>query len=291
VVAPSGAVDAVRLARGVAALEGMGFRVRLGGAVEARYGYLAGSDETRLADLQVMLDDPTVRAVFCARGGYGSQRIVPHLDWTGLRRVPKPVVGYSDATALLAAVLRATGTAIHGPMVADDLARGLAAPARERLMRLLGDPDYLWRDEVPICVRPGTGEGRLVGGCLSVLAATLGTVHAPDTRGAVLFLEDVNEHAYRLDRLLLQFRQSGLLDGVAGVVFGTLDGCTPHDDVTPLDVVRDHFAESPYPVACGVKAGHSASATEVTNMALPFGVRVQLDATRGQLAALEPAVV
>jgi muramoyltetrapeptide carboxypeptidase len=276
--------------RGVAALEGMGLRVRVGGSVEQRRGYFAGSDETRLADLQAMLDDPTVRAIFCARGGYGSQRIVPYLDWTGLLRAPKLVIGYSDATALLMAVLRATGTAIHGPMVADDLARGLAAPARERLTRLLRDPDYLWHDEVPVCVRPGVSEGRLVGGCLSVLAATLGTAHAPDTSGAILFLEDVNEHAYRVDRLLLQLRQSGLLDRVVGVVFGSLDGCTPHDDVTPLDVVRDHFAESPFPVAYGLKAGHSAAAADVVNMALPFGVRVRLDATRGRLTALEAAV-
>jgi muramoyltetrapeptide carboxypeptidase len=284
-------VDPTRLARGIAALEGMGLRVRMGRAVEERFGYLAGPDQTRLADLQAMLDDPTVRAIFCARGGYGSQRIVPYLDWTGLRRTPKLVIGYSDATALLVAVLRVTGTAVHGPMVADDLARGLAAPARDRLARLLGDPGYLWHDEVPICVRPGAGEGRLVGGCLSVLAAMLGTAHALDTRGTILFLEDVNEHAYRLDRLLLQLRQAGLLDAVAGVVFGTLDGCTPHDGITPLDVVRDHFAESPYPVAYGMKAGHSAAAAEVVNMALPFGVRVQLDATRGQLTALEAAVV
>lgn len=289
-VAPSGAVDPARLARGVAVLESMGLRVRLGEAVEQRWGYLAGSDTARLADLQRMFDDPSVRAVFCARGGYGSQRVVPYLDWSGLRRAPKLVVGYSDATVLLAAVVRITGTAIHGPMVADDLARGLAPSALERLRGLLGDPNYRWRDELPVCVRPGCVEGRLVGGCLSVLAATLGTPHAPDTRGAVLFLEDVNEHAYRLDRLLLQFRQSGLLDGVSGVVFGTLDGCAPHDGVTALDVVRDHFAESPFPVAFGLSAGHSAATAEVPNMALPLGVRVRFDATRGHLSALEPAV-
>jgi muramoyltetrapeptide carboxypeptidase len=291
VVAPSGAVDPARLARGAGVLAGLGLRVRLGSAVEHRAGYLAGSDQARLADLQSMLDDPSVRAVFCARGGYGSQRIVPYVDWTALRRAPKPVIGYSDATALLTGVVRATGTAVHGPMVADDLARGLAAPALERLRKLLGDPGYLWHDDVPVCVRPGRSEGRLVGGCLSVLAATVGTPHAPDTRGAVLFLEDVNEHAYRLDRLLLQFRQAGLLDGVAGVVFGALDGCATHDGMAPLDVVQDHFAESPYPVACGLAAGHSPAAAEVVNMALPLGVRVELDATGGRLTALEPAVV
>ncbi|HWP66440.1 MAG TPA: LD-carboxypeptidase [Candidatus Limnocylindria bacterium] len=289
-MAPSGAVDAGRLARGVAVLESWGLRVRLGRAIGERCGYLAGPDERRLADLQAMLDDPDVRAVFCARGGYGSQRIVPSVDWSGLVRSPKLIIGYSDATVLLAAALRAIGTAVHGPMVADDLARGLAAPAVERLRRLLMEPDYRWHDDVPVCVRPGCAEGRLVGGCLSVVAATLGTPHALDARGAILFLEDVNEHAYRLDRLLLQIRQSGLLDGVAGVVFGTFETCAAHDGVTPLDVVRDHFADARVPVAYGLAAGHSPAPSEVVNMALPLGIRVRLDATGGRLAALEAAV-
>jgi muramoyltetrapeptide carboxypeptidase len=290
VVAPSGVVDRDRLVRGIAVLEGMGFRVRLGRAVGERRGYLAGTDEARLADLQAMLDEPAVRAVFCARGGYGSQRLVPHLDWSAVRQAPKLIVGYSDATALLLAVARQLGTAVHGPMVADDMARGLTAVAGDHLRRLLTDPAYRWQDTVAIAVRPGRAEGRLLGGCLSVLATTLGTAHAPDTRGTILFLEDVNEPAYRLDRLLLQLRQSGMLDGVAGVVFGHLEGCTAHDGVTPLDVVREHFAESSYPVACGLAAGHVAGVAAVTNMALPFGVRVVLDATQGQVVAREAAV-
>jgi muramoyltetrapeptide carboxypeptidase len=290
VVAPSGVVDPARLARGVAVLTSMGLRVRFGDALEQRCGYLAGPDAARLADLQRMFDDPDVRAVFCARGGYGSQRIVPSLDWNGLTRAPKVVVGYSDATVLLAAVVRAMGTAIHGPMVADDLARGLAPPALERLRRLLGDAAFRWHEELPVCVRPGCVEGRLLGGCISVLATMVGTPWALDTRDAILFLEDVNEHAYRLDRLLLQLRQAGLLDRVSGVVFGRLDGCASHDGITPLDVVRDHFAESPFPVAYGLSAGHSLAMADVPNMALPLGVRVRLDATRGRLTALEAPV-
>jgi muramoyltetrapeptide carboxypeptidase len=291
VVAPSGAVDPSRLARGLAVLEGWGLRVRLGRFVDRRSGYLAGPDDMRLADLQAMLDDPGVRAVFCARGGYGSQRIVPDIDWSRLVRAPKMIVGYSDATVLLAAAVREIGVAVHGPMVATDLARGLAAPASERLRRVLMEPGYLWNDEVPVCLQPGCAEGRLVGGCLSVVAAMLGTPHALDARGAILFLEDVNEHSYRLDRLFLQVRQSGLLDGVAGIVFGTFDGCSPHDGVTPLDVLRDHLRDCPVPVAYGLAAGHSAAVSDVVNMALPLGIRVRLDATGGRLVALEAAVV
>jgi muramoyltetrapeptide carboxypeptidase len=283
-------VDPERLSRGTAVLAGMGFEVRVGKAVARRAGYLAGSDPERLADLQAMLDDPAVRAVFCARGGYGSQRIVPYLDWTGFAQAPKPVIGYSDATALLAAVVRHVGTAVHGPMVATDMASGLSAPALERLRRILGDPGYRWEDELPVCVRPGRARGPLAGGCLSVLASLVGTASAPDTRGTILFLEDVNEPPYRLDRLLLQLRQSGLLDGVAGVVFGTLERCAPESGTTPLDVVREHFAASPYPVAAGLAAGHAAATSAVTNLALPLGVRVELDADRGRLLALEAPV-
>jgi muramoyltetrapeptide carboxypeptidase len=283
-------VDPERLSRGIAVLASMGFEVRVGKAVARRAGYLAGSDPERLADLQAMLDDPAVRAVFCARGGYGSQRIVPYLDWTGFTRAPKPVVGYSDATALLAAVVRQVGTAVHGPMVATDMASGLSAPTLERLRRILGDPGYRWEDELPVCLRPGRARGPLAGGCLSVLASLVGTASAPDTRGTILFLEDVNEPPYRLDRLLLQLRQSGLLDGVAGVVFGTLERCAPENGTTPLDVVREHFAASPYPVAAGLAAGHAAATSTVTNLALALGVRVELDADRGRLLALEAPV-
>ena len=290
VVAPSGAVDASRLARGVSVLESWGLRVRLGRFVDRRSGYLAGPDDMRLADFQAMLDDPGVRAVFCARGGYGSQRIVPDVDWSRLAGAPKLIVGYSDATVLLAAAVREIGIAVHGPMVAADLARGLAAPALERFRRVLMDPDYLWNDEVPVCLRPGLAEGRLVGGCLSVVAAMLGTPHALDARGAILFLEDVNEHSYRLDRLFLQVRQSGLLDEIAGIVFGTFDGCSAHDGVTALDVLRDHLRESPVPVAYGLPAGHSPAVSDVVNMALPLGIHVRLDATAGRLMALEAAV-
>jgi muramoyltetrapeptide carboxypeptidase len=290
VVAPGGPVDPSRLATGVAALERLGFRVRVGAAAAERRGFFAGSDRTRLADLQRMLDDPSVRAVFCARGGYGTQRIVPLVDFAALRSAPKLVIGYSDATALLLPAMRVAGSAVHGPMVADDIARGLSDASSARLLRLLGDPAYRFEDELPVCVRPGRASGRLMGGCLSVLASTLGTGSAPDTRGAILFLEDVNEHAYRLDRLLLQLRQAGALDGVAGVVFGTLDTCAAHDGVSPLDVVREHFADSPYPVAFGLAAGHSARAANVENLALPFGVLVELDADGGRLRACEPAV-
>jgi muramoyltetrapeptide carboxypeptidase len=290
VVAPSGVVEETRLKAGIGVLEELGLRVVVGDSVLARRAYLAGSDIERRTDLQRMLDDPGIRGVFCARGGFGSQRLVPSLDLSAVRRTPKPVMGYSDATALLAALAGAGMVGFHGPMVAADMARGLCPSSLGHLDRLLSDPAYRWDAEAPIVIRPGRARGRLAGGCLSVLVTLLGTPWAPDLDGAVVFLEDVHEWPYRLDRLLTQLRQSGSLDRVAGVVFGTMEACRSLDGVCAVDVVRDAFADAPYPVALGLPAGHTVVETDVENLALPFGVQVELDADAGRLVALEPAV-
>jgi muramoyltetrapeptide carboxypeptidase len=291
VVAPAGFVDEARLHAGIGVLERLGLRARVGDAVLARRGPFAGPDAARLHDLHAMLRDPDVRAVWCARGGYGAQRLVPALDLEALRRDPKPVVGYSDATALLAAVVGRGIGAFHGPMVAADLARGLVAPSLAGLWATLADPAARLDAAVPTAVRPGTARGRLVGGCLSIVASLVGTPWAVDAAGAVLFLEDVGEPPYRLDRLLLQLRQAGAFDRVAGVVVGTMATCSSAHGVTPLDVVRDAFAGAPFPVGFGLVAGHSALETGVENVTLPLGVTVELDVDAGRLVALEPAVV
>ena len=273
VVAPSGAVEEARLGAGIAVLEGLGVA---GGHRRSRPGSTAAIWRVRTpragADLQRMLDDPDVRAIFCARGGFGSQRIVPTLDLTTLRRQPKPVVGYSDATALLIALARASVVAVHGPMVAVDLARGLTARSLAHLDRVLGDPGYLWEVEVPVAIRPGRAtrptarRHALRAGDDSRDALTRRTLD-----GAIVFLEDVHEWPYRLDRLLTQLRQSGKLDRAAGVVFGTMEACRALDGVTAIDVIRDVFADAAYPVGLGVPAGHSSAHADVENLALPFG--------------------
>lgn len=291
VIAPSGVPSEERLHAGVRVLEGWGLRVELGSAVRARHGYLAGDDETRGADLQRMIDDPRVRVVFCARGGYGSQRLVPTLNLRSLVTAPKAIVGYSDATALLTAAGALGVVGFHGPMVADDIARGLAPRSEDTLRRVLADPDWLWEVEVPVAIRPGRARGRLMGGCLSVLISTLGTPYAPDTRGAILFLEDVAERPYRLDRLLTQLAQSGKLDGLAGLVFGAMDACPTVDGVGPLEVIRACCGNLPYPVAFGLSAGHTLADTACENLALPLGIEVELDTASGRLTALEAAVV
>ena len=290
-VAPAGAVPEGRLERGVQVLERWGLRVMLGDGIRARQAYLAGEDGVRRSDLQRMLDDPTVRALFCARGGYGSQRIVPAIDWDAVRDDPKPVVGYSDVTAVHGALARAGVASFHGPMVATDLARGLTASSVDALWSAIADGGAAPVAPVPTAIRGGRARGRLLGGCLSVFVTTLGTPWAVDTTGAVLFLEDVHEWPYRLDRLLLQLRQAGTFDRVAGVVCGTLATCPSANGVDPFDVVRDAFTDAPFPVGFGLPAGHSSAESDVENLTLPLGIDVELDVDAGRLVALEPAVV
>jgi len=291
VVAPSGPIEEANLQAGIAVLESLGLRPRLGAAVLERRAHLAGPDDARRADLAAMLANPSVRAVFCARGGYGSQRIVPTIDWAALRDDAKPVVGYSDVTAVHGALARAGVASFHGPMVASDMARGLTATSLDSFWSAISQPEARLSAPVPTAIRGGRARGRLAGGCLSVFATTLGTPWAVDTTGAVLFLEDVREWPYRLDRLLLQLRQAGAFDHVAGVVFGTMATCQSSNGLGPLDIVRDAFADAPFPVGFGLPAGHDSAETDVENLTLPLGIDVELDVDAGRLVALEPAVV
>lgn len=288
VVSPAAAVEAEALRRGCAALERLGFRVRVGSAALHRHRFLAGTDEQRAADLVSMFSDPTVHAIFCSRAGYGSGRLLPLLDFVQLARTAKIFLGFSDATVLLNALVQHAGlVCFHGPVVAGEFARGLAARSLTHLLNLLmtgyGEPAL----PVPTVLREGVAEGPLVGGCLSVVVATLGTPFALDTQDAILFLEDVGEKPYRVDRMLTQLKQAGKFAEVAGVVFGEMSGCfgDSNDPTLLMSVLTDIFADSAYPVGFGLPAGHGGD-----NFALPLGVRVRLDTRHRQLSFLEPAV-
>ena len=245
-VSPAAAVDEASLRAGVQLLEQAGFRVRLGAATLAKAGYLAGTDRERLADLDEMFRDPEVKAIIAARGGYGSGRLLPRID-PAMRAHPKIFVGHSDLTFLLNdLVQRAELVTFHGPMVAGLQARPEAASA---LLGMLSGDRVGWHQPAQAVVQPGTAEGLLVGGCLSVIVSMLGTAYAMETRGRLLFLEDVNEKPYRIDRMLTQLRQAGALDDVAGVIFGEMAGCTAGEDerVTVRDVIAEAFAERALP--------------------------------------------
>jgi muramoyltetrapeptide carboxypeptidase len=224
VAALSGPVDPERLECGLAELRRLGFAPVLADNLASRAGLFAGTDADRLAAFHRLAADPDLPAIFFARGGHGLLRILPGIDWELLARRPRAYVGYSDLTPfLLAVVARLRLAAFHGPMVAGDLARGLTLPEEGELLAALAGR---YPREIPLAppLRPGSARGPLLGGCLSLLAATLGTPYFPDLAGALLFFEDVNEPAYRLDRLLTHLSLSGNLEAIVGMLIGHLDG-------------------------------------------------------------------
>lgn len=249
-------------------------------------GYLAGSDKQRLRDLHDAFSAPDIDAILCMRGGYGSMRLLDRIDFELIRRHPKPLVGYSDITALHSALNRHAGMmAFHGGMLNADLLGGKLEPTVSslfgQLRGRLGAGDAI---EHPAAfaltsVVPGAASGRLVGGNLSLLGSTLGTLAEVDTQDSILFIEDVNEPLYRVDRLLTQLRLAGKLEGVRGVLVGDFAGITVAA-MTPL--LLDIFGPLGVPVLAGWRSGHCDP-----NVCLPLGASVRLDAEEQSLVLLQ----
>ncbi len=292
VCAPAGPVEPAALDKGVAELEGLGFRVRRAEGILERRNFAAGTAATRLAGLRGLFADDEVKGVVCARGGAGAAALLPHLDAAWFRARPKVFVGYSDLTLLHLFLNRAGLVTFHGPMVAKDLAGG-AYDRNSLLWAVTGEGEPYRSDaEDLLGLRGGAAEGRLRGGCLSLLAGAAGTPWALGAGGedTILFVEDVDEPPYRIDRMLRQLRYSGALEGVRGIVFGDMKGCSPRldADYTLEDVIDDALEGLDVPVALGLSSGHSTGPT----VTLPFGVRARLtcaaDAARFEI--LDPAV-
>ena len=299
-IAPSGpCLEQDDFTRAVELCRALGLEAVLAPHVRNRLGYLAGSDADRLADLNAALRNPAVDAVWCIRGGYGMTRILEGVDFAALRQQPKAIIGYSDITALLNGALREAGVVtFHGPTARnpmpefslrhfDDVLRN-AEPAG-RLERLPQVPGVqATRENRIVTLREGVAEGPLLGGNLSLLQCLIGTRFFPDLDGAILFLEDVGEALYRVDRMLAHFRAVGALDQLAGVLVGrftemkrdTGDGAFGFDEV-----LQQYFGELGIPVAYGFPVGHIDS-----QWTIPLGVRARLDATNGEVDLLEPAV-
>ncbi|MFJ8198367.1 LD-carboxypeptidase [Streptomyces sp. NPDC096152] len=289
VVAPSGPVPEERLQAGLDVLRGWDLDPVVAPHVldrDGTFAYLAGPDADRAADLQSAWCDPSVDAVLCARGGYGAQRTVDLLDWEAMRAAgPKVFVGFSDITALHEAFATRLGlVTLHGPMAAGiDFIKN--ARAQEHLRATLFAPESvrtLVSDGAALV--PGRARGVTLGGCLSLLAAELGTPHArPSAGGGLLCLEDVGEETYRLDRYLTQLLRAGWLDGVRGVLLGSWTGCEDAGRVRAL--LADRLAGLGVPVAEEFGFGHCDGAWTV-----PFGAAAELDADRGTLTLEEPAL-
>lgn len=268
-VAPSGPFDRDAFEAGVAWLRER-YEVVFDDRIFTRHGYLAGSDERRLAELAAAIEDPAVDAILCARGGFGATRLLPRLSVAAIREANKLIVGFSDATALHATWARAGVRSLHAPMIAA-LGRAPDSIRRLWIATLEGESTPLSRQLT--IVSGGTRPGRLFGGNLAVLHSLLGTPYAPPLDDVILVLEDVGERPYRIDRMLTSLRQAGWFDRVAGVVLGAFtEGQPGPDGVAVEEVLRSHFAGSPFPVVEGLEAGHIDD-----NLPLPFGAAATID--------------
>lgn len=295
IVAPASCpADPGRIFRGVELLKNRGFNVELARSTFEPHGYLCGNDRTRLEEFNHFLRRPDIRALFCVRGGYGSLRLLPDLDYEAMLRYPRLIVGYSDVTALHLAFLSQIGLpGLAGPMVAvewpepdPETERQFWSIARgESPLTILGP-----RGEELIPVRSGSKDGIIVGGNLTLITRLIGTPYLPDLDGAILFLEEVGEEPYRIDGLFSQLKYSGILDRLGGLILGGFTEWKPEDGrpTLSLDEVLQHYTQNlSCPVAKGLVFGHFPAKSSI-----PVGVRASLEVNEREahLVILEPVV-
>jgi muramoyltetrapeptide carboxypeptidase len=283
VIAPASGFERAGFETGLALLQAR-YRAEYGAGLFERQRYLAGSDDRRLAELHAALTDPGIRAVFCARGGYGATRLLRQLASSAPEGVPKPLIGFSDITALHLWLQAHGRISIHGPVLTQ-LPR-LSAPTCSRLFDLLESV----RPAPPLSGTAtyveGVAEGPLLGGNLSVFTRLLGTPYMPPLDGAILLLEDQGERPYRLDRMWTHMHLAGVFARVRGIALGSFTACEePGASYTSDEVLRELAASTGLPCAAGFPIGHGD-----VNESVPLGVRVQLDANGARLTFLEAAV-
>lgn len=281
------------LAKGIRYLEQLGYRIELGPHVYHRRGYLAGTDDQRTSDLHLLFANPKVKAIFTARGGYGALRVLPHLDFNLIRRNPKILLGYSDITALQLALFTKIGlVTFSGPMVSVEMAEGMRGEAEERLWECLTSsrpPRQIQikpREQTVYC--EGRATGRLLGGNLTMIAAMVGSRMLPGDEDHLLLLEEIDEKPYRIDRILLQMKQTKFLNTAKGVVLGKFIGCDPARGKPSLSleqIFHDIFKPSDIPVMGHLQYGHVRNP-----ITIPLGINARMVTSEGTIDFLESAV-
>lgn len=287
-------VDPTRIEKGVAYLERLGYRTLVGKHVLNSYGYLAGKDEERVADLHDMFAHPEVKAIVCIRGGYGTPRLLSLINYRLIARHPKILVGYSDITSLQLALWKKCGlVTFQGPMLGVDMADPLDAFTEELFWKVLTSAKKIGQvvpaDESVLVVRDGKGAGRLLGGNLAHLVAILGTVHQPSFADALLFLEDIDEEPYRIDRMMTQLRHARVLEQAQAILGGQFTDCGPKDPAKPTlsldEIFREIGATIPTPFLAHLPFGH-----ESRKLTIPMGIRARVNVGAHTLEYLEAAV-
>jgi muramoyltetrapeptide carboxypeptidase len=301
IIAPASAPpDPKNIDRSVAALKRLGFKPKLAPNVRKRWGFLAGNDRDRAGDLMRMFTDRKVKAIICMRGGYGTARLLPMLDYRAIRANPKIFLGYSDITSLHCAFLiKSNLVSFHGPMLNSDfIKKNLPDFTLQSFLRTLMHPSPPgsirdgYKQKTVTVLRGGKVSGPLIGGNITLLCAALGTPYQPTFRNSILFFEDLDEVPYRFDRMLTQLLNAGLLQQPAGIAIGINANCNDPKAKgareyrqTLEDVFKERLLPLKVPIVAGLPFGHIPM-----NATLPIGVRVTLDALKGDLTIDEPAV-
>jgi muramoyltetrapeptide carboxypeptidase len=281
--------------KGVRYLEKLGYAVKVGRNAAKVHGYLAGSDDQRATDFNDMIRDKTVKAIFTVRGGYGTPRILPLLDYTALKRNPKIIVGYSDITALQLAIFRKIELiTFSGPMAGVEMSDGIDPYTEEHFWRIITSKSKVGvlrnpADEPLRVLHGGKGQGRILGGNLATAISLLKTRFAPSLADSILFLEDVDEAPHRVDRMLAQLNNAQILGSISGLMFGKFIDCVPPDPskpFLPVDQVLNNVAQTlKCPVIANLQYGHLPR-----KLTIPIGLRTRIDTKKGVVEVLESAV-
>ncbi|HEY9610059.1 LD-carboxypeptidase [Allocoleopsis sp.] len=296
---PASPIDAKDIEQVKQTLAGLGLKVKLGAHILDRYGYLAGTDANRAADVNAMFADSSVQAILAMRGGWGCNRILPLLECDRYRASPKILMGYSDITSLLLAIYArsgivtfhgAVGTSTWNPFTVDYVRRILFNGEAATLKNPSPNRDNLTSNSIVVeTITPGKARGKLVGGNLSVLTAMVGSAYLPSWKQTILFVEEIGEDPYRVDRMLTQLKLAGILPQISGFVFGQCTNCIPKDNEDSLSltqVLRDHIQPLGVPAWSGSMIGHIKD-----KFTIPLGVDVEIDANQGSIKMLESAVI
>lgn len=279
-------------------LTDLGLNYKLGAHILDRYGYLAGKDIDRATDINTMFYDPSVKAILTLRGGWGCSRILPLINYQLIRKNPKIIIGYSDITSLLLAIYTLSGiVTFHGPVATSTWNQF----TKDYVQRILFNGESVTMQNSPNTgeninsqpiqietITPGKARGKLVGGNLSVLSAMVGSAYLPNWQGTILFLEDIGEEVYRVDRMLTQLKLAGILDRISGFIFGQCTRCEPKNpekSLTLTQVIQDHIQPLKIPAWYGAAIGHIPN-----KFTLPIGIEVEIDANNGTIKMLESAI-
>ncbi len=293
-IAASSAVPEEAIAHGVQQLEGIGLKVRVYPSCRAVHGYFAGDDPTRAQDIQNAFEDNNISAIFCARGGYGAQRLLPMIDWDRLKRHPKRFFGYSDVTALHLVLNQLCGLqTYHSPMPATQNRISSMEPyAKKTLLDAIfsehcpAEIGNLSAEQPIKALQGGKGRGALIGGNLSLVASSLGTPYEIDTKDKILFLEDIGEEPYRIDRMLTQLRNAGKLAAATGILLGGFTDCDQADEdksgLSLEQVIEEVVLPAGKPVIMGLHCGHVAN-----SLTLPLGATLLMDSDACSLKIVE----